>query len=245
MAKLVLNSCRIFAGGTDLTGVSNRTTFTGEVEPKETTNFGSGGWKEFIGGLASAAVDGGGQWEAGTAANVDDQAWADMGSVIPYSVFPVDANEGSVGYFMSTLRDNYTFFGALGDVAAWTATGKSSWPAARGLSLEAPGTARTVTGSGTAVQLGAVPAGQRLYAALHVLSVAGTGSPTLTVRVQSDTVGFPSPTTQIAFTAATAIGGQIARTAVGAITDDYVRADWTISGSSPSFLFVVTCGIAV
>lgn len=242
---LVLTSTRIFAGAADLTGNSNKVELSTEVEEKDVTNFASGGWKECRGGLASGAATAAGQWEAGDASKVDDETWADLGAVIPFSVFPVDANEGSLGYFLSSLRSQYTFFDAVGEVAPWSAKVASTWPVVRGQSLEAPGTARTTTGSGTAVQIGAVPAGKRMYAALHVLSVAGTGSPTLTVRVQSDTSGFPSATTQLTFTAATAIGGQILRTAPGAITDDWWRADWTISGTNPSFLFVVVAGISI
>ena len=120
----------------------------------------------------------------------------------------------------------------------------SAWPVVRGTSLHPPGTARTATGNGTAVQVGAVASGRQMYAALHVLSVSGTATPTLTVKVQSDTVGFGSATDQITFTAATAVGGQISRVA-GPITDDYWRASWTISGTNPSFLFVVVVGTAV
>jgi hypothetical protein len=224
------------------------------VEEKDVTTFlpvadPDSGWKKVIGGLASGKISGGGNWDpapsASTLAGLDDTIFGALGTVIPHSVYPAEATEGNVGYFSSVLAKSYMFLGGVGDVASWTLDDMSAWPVVRGASLEAPGTARIVTGSGTAVQLGAVSATKRLYAALHVLSISGTATPTLTVRVQSDTVGFPSPTTQLTFAAATTVGGQILRTNTGAITDDYYRVDYTISGTNPSFLFVVTAGIAV
>jgi hypothetical protein len=106
------------------------------------------------------------------------------------------------------------------------------------------GTARTTTGTGTGIQLGAVTAAQRMYCNLHVLSISGTGTPTITVKLQSSVDNtFASPTDRIVFTAATALGGQ-ASSALGAITDQWWRAQWTISGTNPSFLFAVSAGIA-
>ncbi len=174
---------------------------------------------------------------------VDDASWAGLGGLGPWTVSPDGATVGGLAYLTWALRGSYTLGGEVGDVAPWSADAKGSWPLARGVIAHPPGTARTSTGDGTAVQLGAVPAGQRLYAALHVLSAAGT-TPSLTVTVQSDDAsGMASPTTQLTFAAATGRGGQILRTTGGAITDTYYRASWTISGTSPSFLFLVSFGI--
>lgn len=245
----VLTGCRIFAGGLDLTGYSNKTSLEPEYEEKDVTTFlpitdPNFGWKKCIAGLGSAKVTGGGHRDI-TFATQDELTWTNFGSVIPHSVYPADANEGSLGYFTSVLAKSYTFGGAVGDVDAWAIDDMSAWPVVRGASLEAPGTARIASGNGTAVQIAAVSASQHLYAALHVLSVVGTGGPTLAVKVQSDVDNsFGSPADQITFTTASAAGGQIARVA-GPITDTWFRVNYTITGSTPSFLFVVTCGIAV
>jgi hypothetical protein len=246
----VLTSVRMFAGGYDLTGYSNKAEFSTEVEEKDATTFlpssdANCGWKKVIGGLGSGSIKASGLWDADPTIVIDDIAYPALGTIVPFSIYPVDTAEGSLGYFTQTLEKNYTFLGAVGDVAPWSLEEDSTWPVVRGQSLEAAGTARTTTGTGTAVQIGAVPAGKQLYAALHVLSIAGTGTPTLTVVVQSDNaVGFPSPATSLTFAAATTVGGQILRVA-GPITDDWARVSFTISGSTPSFLFVVTAGISV
>ncbi|MGW4102309.1 hypothetical protein [Streptomyces sp. NPDC004976] len=244
MAKTVLLDVRTFAGGLDLTGVSNKIELSTEVEDKETTNYGSQGWKEHLGGLASAELSGEGQWEAGDPSKVDDASWSQLGGVGAWSVSANNiAAVGGLAYLMRALRADYKVGEAVGEVAPWTSTAKSNWPLIRGVFAHPPGTARAATGSGTGQELGAVTAGQRLYAALHVLSVAGT-TPSLTVEVESsadDT--FASPTTRLAFDAAAAVGGQILRTDGTAITDTWWRVAWTISGDTPSFLFAATLGI--
>lgn len=243
MSKFVLLNARLFAVGADLTGASNKIELTSEIEDKETTNYYSAGYKEVIGGLGTAEVSAEGQWEAADSSKVDDAMWARLGGVGPWTACPDNAAVGDLAYLTQCLTASYALGGAVGDIAPWTGKGASSWPLVRGQMAHPAGTARTSTGTGTAVQLGAVPAGKRLYAALHVLSVAGT-TPSITARIESDNaVGFPSATTQLTFTAATAAGGEALRTSGSAITDDWFRVAWTISGTTPSFLFATSFGI--
>lgn len=244
MGKFVLTDVRLFTGGADLTSASNKVEVKSQVEEKDATNYASGGWEELLGGLASAEIAAEGQWEAGAPGLVDDVSWLGLGGVGPWSMGPQGPAVGSLAYFTNALRADYTVGEAVGEIAPWAATGKSSWPLVRGQFAHPPGIARTATGTGTAIQLGAVPAGKRLYAALHVLSVAGTAGPSLTARVESDdAAGFASPATALTFAAATAPGGQLLRTTGTAITDTYVRLAWNIAGTTPSFLFAAAVGV--
>ncbi|MER6331860.1 hypothetical protein ABT298_21500 [Streptomyces sp. NPDC001034] len=244
MSKFILTDVRLFTSGADLTSTSNKVEVTTKVEEKETTNYGSQGYKELIGGLASAETASEGQWEAGDPGKVDDAAWAQLGGIGPWSVGPAGAAVGSLAYFTKMLRCDYKLGDAVGEVAPWTSGGKSAWPLVRGQFAHPPGTARTADGTGTGLNLGAVAAGKRLYAALHVLSVAGTAAPALTARVESSADNtFASPTTRLTFTAASAAGGQILRTGGSAITDTWWRVAWSITGTGPSFLFASTVGI--
>ncbi|MDX3047557.1 hypothetical protein PV378_13745 [Streptomyces scabiei] len=242
--KTILTNVRCFAVGVDLTGNSNKIELSSEVESKDATNYASNGWGEVLGGLASAELSAEGQWEAGDPSKVDDASWSQLGALGPWSVSAnTAAAVGDLAYLMYGLRSDYKLFDAVGEVAPWTGTAKSAWPVARGQFAHPPGTARTATGTGTGLQLGAVAAGDRLYAALHVLSVAGT-TPSITVRVESDdNSGFSSATTRLTFDAATAAGGQMMRTDGTAITDTWWRMAWTISGTTPSFMFVGALGI--
>jgi hypothetical protein len=247
MSKFTLSNVRLFTAGADLTTVNNKVELSPEVDQKDSTAFTPTGdvWQEVLGGIRSSKLSAAGQWEADdlVLGKVDDTAWAALGSVGACTVCPATASVSSLAWLSGYLETNYVLGGSVGDVAPWTFNATGNWPLVRGVVAHDPGTARTTTGTGTSIQIGAVPTGKSLYAALHVLSVAGT-TPSLTVAIQSDNAtGFPSPVTSLTFNAATSKGGQILR-AAGPITDDWVRVSWTISGTTPSFLFLVSVGIA-
>lgn len=243
MAKSVLTDVRLFAVAADLTGASNKVEISAEVEEKDTTNYASQGWKEVIGGLASSEITGEGQWEAGDPGRVDDASWAQLGGAGPWSVCPDGAAVGALAYLTRAMRADYEQSGGVGDLAAWKSKATGAWPLVRGQVAHPPGSPQTATGTGTALQLPVLATGQRLYAALHVLSAAGT-TPGITARVESDdSAGFASPTTRLAFDAASGPGGQILRTDGTAVADTWWRVAWTITGTTPSLMFVSTLGI--
>lgn len=249
MAKHILKGVRLFAGGVDLTGQSNKVELSAEYEEKDTTTFGSTDasgeiWKEVVAGLGSASAQASGFWEAGDASKVDNDMWSTLGAIGPWTICPLAATDGSLAYVLSALRTSYSLLGAPGEVAPYAAQAKSTWPLARGKVIHPVGTARSTTGTGTITQLGAVATGRSMYVSLHVVSASGT-TPSLTVAIQSAaTVGFGSPTTRATFTAATTPGGQVTRI-TGPVTDEYWRVSYTISGTTPSFLFACAAGIAV
>jgi len=242
VGRLVLLNARIFNGGADLTAQSNKIELSAEVEDKDTTNFGSSGFKEVIGGLFSSTISAEGYWEAGDASKIDDQAFGSLGGIETWTVGPDGAAVADLAYLTKALTTSYKLGGAVGDVAPWTAEAAGAWPVVRGRFAHPPGTARTATGTGTGQQLGAVTSAQSLYAALHVLSVAGT-TPSITVAIESSADNtFASPTTVLSFAAANAASDQITRV-TGPITDTWFRPKWTITGTGPSFLFVASIGI--
>jgi hypothetical protein len=255
--KSTLANVRLYSGGCDLTGAANKVEVSSECESKPVTNFGSVDangyiWEAVLGGLFETKMSGEGQWEAGDASKVDDSSFAALGTTGAWSALPRFAGApsasaptyGDLAYLTKALAKKYAFGGALGDVAPWSVDWTGTAPVARGAVMHPPATARTATGTGTDVVLGALPAGKSLWVCLHVLSVADATA-TLTVAIESDdNSGFTSPTTRTTFTGATAISGQTAQiTAAG--TDNHWRAKWTVTGgSTPSFLFLVTAGIA-
>lgn len=251
LTPTVLVDCRIYFDSAELTGHSNKVDVKSTVEDLDRTTFSSGGWKERKNGLVDSEFKLEGFNQAGDLSYPDDTFWANLGvSTKPLTFVPKPTTilsppaVGDLSYLSRVLEVNYAPGGEVGKLWAWTADMSGNWPLARGVVLHPQGTARTTTANGTGVQLGALSATQRLYATLHVLGISGTATPTITVKIQSDdNAGFSSPTDRITFTAATAIGGQ-ALSVDGAITDDYWRAQWTISGTNPSFLFAVSAGIA-
>lgn len=246
MSKLVLLDSRLFVAGVDLSGQGNKIEISEEWEAQKTTNWRSGGAEENLAGIGKVEASAEGQWEAGDPSKVDDAMWAGRRVIEPWSVAgqgDSDLAPGGLMYLAKLLRTKSTIWGGVGEVSGWSASAKGSGALVRGVSAHASGVPRTATGTGTSIQIGAVPAGRSMYANLHVLSIAGTATPTITVQVQSDdATGFPSTTVRGSFAAKTAIGGEQIKIP-GPITDDWWRVTWTISGTTPSFLFLASLGI--
>jgi hypothetical protein len=249
MGKNVLLNTRLFTGGVDLTTRNNKAELAASVEEKDATAFNPDPdvltFKEVLGGIISATINADGQWEAGDASKVDDALWLELGGLSAWTLYPLSAVPGQLAYLAKAMQGSYKLGGQIGDVASWTAAMASSWPIPRGIGLHNPGTARIADGAGTAFQHVAVPAGKNLYATAHLLSVAGTATPTITLAVESDTADdfTGSETEQISFDPMTALGGQILRVP-GPITDTWFRPTWTITGTGPSFLFALAIGVA-
>jgi hypothetical protein len=248
MGKLILLDARLFVGAADLSGQSNKIELSSEIEEKDVTNWKSGGAKELLGGIESVSIAAGGQWEAGDPGKIDDQQWASRRVLDAWTMgatSAVDTGVGALAYLTKALRTSINLLGAVGDVAPWEASAVGSWPLVRSEFAHPSGVARTTTGTGTALNLGAMSAGQRLYGSLHVLSVAGS-APTIDVVIASDTVqAFSgSPETRITFPQLAEPDGTVLRTSAGAHADSWYRAQWTISSAGgESFLFVVALGI--
>lgn len=245
MAQFVLLNARIFAGAADLTSHANQVNVTAEINEANVTNFASNGWKESLGGLASTTLDGSGQWEAGDPGLVDNQTWDTLSNraIHPWTIAPQSAAVGELTWFTQVLRTSYKLFSTVGEVAPWEANASGTVPLLRGTSGHPPGVVETADGAGQGLNLGDVGSGQRIWSALHVLSVAGS-SPTLDVTIESDEDdSWGSPATQITFDTATTVGAQFASTS-GPISDTWWRVSWAITGSSPEFQFLTTLAIA-
>ncbi|MEV0227981.1 hypothetical protein [Nonomuraea sp. NPDC050786] len=253
MAGFVLRDCRLFAGPVDLTSVNNQVMLSCELEQRPTTAFGDAGWRTLLGGLFSTGIDAAGQWEAGVDAAaavmpVDPASWDGLvgRQAHPWTACPESADVGSLAWFTAAQRSSYKLGGEVGQVAPWEAKAASSGPLLRGVVVHAPGVPRSTAGAGPGSNRGPLSASQRLYAAVHVLSVTGTASPSITVRVESDSDNtFATPTTRATFSAASAAAGrgQLVQVA-GPVTDTWWRVAWTVTGTAPEFLFLAAFGVA-
>lgn len=162
---------------------------------------------------------------------------------VPVTVSPESGAAGDVAVFLQSIQTVYQVGAQVGEILPFTVNASARGiPAISGRVFVAAGN-KTATGSSGIIQLGAVGATQKVYAALHVLSRSGT-SPTLDVTVKSaSVVGFGSPATRLTFPQAIAAGYGWQQLA-GAITDQFWRVDYTIGGSAaPTFNFVVVVGI--
>jgi hypothetical protein len=112
---------------------------------------------------------------------------------------------------------------------------------------DATATAMTSCGVGTAYDVGAVTAGEELYAGLHVLT-SSTGG--MVVRIQgSSSSGFGAGkfTSHVTFSAQTSLGGQWATPlSTGTVTSteqQFWRAEWGMTTSGESYKFLPWMGI--
>lgn len=174
--------------------------------------------------------------------SLDAQLWSQIGAAVPTTILPAGTTDGSVAYLMSALQLGYIpIDSTIGETAMAAISGNGSGACARGLLMHTP-TARTATGTGTAFQLGAVSASQRVWAALHVQAASGT-TPTLVIKLQSSATAGGTYTDRVTFSTASTTGSEWA-SALGAITHTWWRVTWTITGTSPSFTFGVSAGIS-
>lgn len=234
-----------FVGSEEVAQFAKSATLTNSCVALDSTSLATTGWVTVFGGNKSGAFDLSLMSDMADD-GLDERLFAYFAAADVPQSFVIGSADGSLGYTWKALGTSYTpMEGAPGALAMARYAGVSSTgPIARGLLIH-PTTARTSSSTGTAYQIGAVSATQRLYASLHVLSVSGT-SPTLDVIVQSDTVGFASPTSRVTFTQETAATANYQASSVaGAITDTEWRVSYTIGGTgSPTFSFVVIVGIA-
>jgi hypothetical protein len=213
------------------------------LETQDSTTFGSAA-RRFAGGLFTADLTAGGYADM---TGYDSSLLTNFRarSAVVASV-TADSADNSVAYTFAAINHELTpLSGSVGDMAAVSvgATTRDAYGAIRGnilLPLAARGTGSS---TGTARQLGAVSATQRVFSALHVTAASGT-TPTLDVTVRSDdAVGFPSGVIRTTHPQFTTTGSDI-QSAAGPFTDDWWRVAYTIAGTTPSFTFVVIVGIA-
>jgi hypothetical protein len=245
LTPLVMVDCRIYLASADLTGFSNKQEWSSDIEDLDKTTFASGGAKERTGGLFDTTANVDCFWQAGDKSMPDDAFWDNLGvATVPYTVVPTLGTVGSLAYLTRMLECSIKpLSGDVGKLLKASGELKGNWPPIRGTVLHPQGTARSTTGTGTAQQLGALSATQSLYVNLHALSVSGT-TPSLTVKIQSDdNSGFTSATDRGTFNAETALGRGQTMKIDGAVTDDWWRVAFTISGTTPSFLFACAAGI--
>lgn len=240
MSVQILRDSKLFLDGYDFSGDMSALALAYGAELQDNTTFGMD-TRSRLGGLKTVTVQHEGFWNGG-ANGVDDVLFGKIGvASVPMTIAPMTGAEGELAYSFLSNLGQYTPGATVGEMLRFSVSGEASGELVRGSILL--NATKTLTGNGTAFNVGAASSTQKLYAALHVIAASGT-SPTLDVKVQSDDAsGFGTPTDRITFSQATAIGSQWATPVNGAITDNWWRINYTIGGTGPSFTFVVFIGI--
>lgn len=236
MAAFALTNVQLLLGGTELGPFSGGFATAAETQMQTANNFAALGYEVKLPGLvtASATITGHSDYAVGAVSDVFDST--QIGDQFAFSVLPLGSASvaGDPAIFMrGVLGKIAALTGAVGSVAdfAMDLTGDSAevdGQVAMPLALRGALT-------GTSVQMGAVTATRRLWAALHVTGGTFTN---LAVTIGSDNaVGFPTSTTQITFSTVSAAGWQFASVA-GPITDDWFRAVSTIGSGTATYAVV-------
>lgn len=242
MAPQVLTDVRLYVGEYDLSGDHVSVALSYSAELLDDTVFGDT-TRSRAGGLKTVGLSGEGFWSGG-AGLVDAVLFDKIGLAdVPVTVAPAGETLANDAYLFRANAGQYAPGATIGELLRFSVSAEGSGGAGvmRGKLLHVG--SETVTGAGAKQVLGAVAAGQSIYAALHVLTVSGT-NPTLDLLLQSDPDGSAGgETTRITFTQATGITSEW-KSLVGAITDTYWRASWTLGGTNtPTFEFVLAVGI--
>lgn len=129
MAVLAFTDCRVEINSVDHSADIANVELDLEGVQLDTTNFGSAGWTEAIGGLKSATVKV--QFQDDFASTtVDDRLWALFNTVVTFRVRPTQSAIGATNpeYQMSILVNELSpISGSVGDLATqdltWPVTG--------------------------------------------------------------------------------------------------------------------------
>lgn len=248
MGSYAANNITTWFSGFDMTGQANSTSLAMSYDALDATVYqpatNTNPSRVRVAGLEDAQLSEVGFWEAG-AGLLDPTAFTALGGASQVVSASSDGAESSVAYMLRSRQFNYEIFGQIGELIPFQltaqsarGTGLSSVAAVRGRVLKTKANVSSTGATGTAFQLGAVSAGQYLYAGLHVFS-AGT---TITGVVESDSDNtFASATTQITFSGVTAAGGYWGTRVAGAITDTWYRL--RITACTGTFSIACTAGI--
>lgn len=119
MAKMILQASYVSLNGTDLSSYASSIELSTEVDEKEVTTFGSGGWKEVLGGLKSGGLSVEFKQDFAVSA-LDSIMWALFGTVVTFEVRAANSAVGTSNpkYTGSVLVKEWSpIGGGVGDVA--------------------------------------------------------------------------------------------------------------------------------
>ena len=242
--------CGLFVNGLDLTGDTNMAKITAAKEVRDRTVFGHSARVRSMAGLGDTQLAAAG-FHNGAAAGQDAAFRANLYSDLINATLIIPAasgiaiSAGDVAWFFQATQAQYETGEAHGNDLLWNLSlqgGASGYPLCFGRALDAGQAAITADGNGTAVEIGAVAAGQYAYALMHVTEVSDGDA--IDVTIESAPAGdFVGATTRFTFAQAAAPGSQFLARIAGPITDTWWRAVYDVTGSGVSIKCAVVLAI--
>lgn len=223
-------SAKVFANGYDLSSYLNSYSVAGEADTAEVSTLGASA-KSYIAGMKDATFSAEGFFAGLTASDIDTRIAAQLGTTTVWTVVFNDA-VGASGYGVRAIDTSYEVGAEIGGAVAVTVEGQSTVGQEAVRVLHALG-AETATGNSASVD-NAVSTSNGAAAYLHVTAASGT-TPSLTVKVQhsADNSTWVDLTTLNAVTSS----NSYQRKTVTGTVNRYLRAYFTITGTTPSFTF--------
>lgn len=234
MAVQIVQALPLWLGSTKLRALARSVELTLDREAVEQTTF-ADSTKVHAAGIRSVSVS----------ATAIADAIQGISPPSPLDVSPSlitigrdsEADGASIFAFVCRMT-SLSFGGSVGDALEPSMELAAEYSAGGSGLILAPAATRTVSGTGTGRQFGALATGASALVGVHVFSVAGT-SPSLSVTLQTDDASaFASPTAVKTVGPISTIGGYY-DVVIGPVTDTWWRATWTISGTSPSIEFAI------
>lgn len=237
MSTDIIRDQKVWFDGYDISGVINSLALDLGRDSVDATVLGND-TRVNKAGLKTAALSLQGFYDA---TPYDEELQGNIGAADKVLTFGATGTEGAAVYFFKPVIGQYSYSGQVGDMFGFSLEAGAAYRMVRGTLME-NNSGITSTADGTARQLGAVTAEQKIYAGLHVISAGGT--PTLDVTIESDASNSfsGSETTRITFSQMTAIGSQWQEVS-GAITDTWWRVAYAVGGTDPDLDFIVSIGI--
>lgn len=233
MAFIHGKETKVYIDSTDLSSYLNTADPTRTADVGETTTFGNDN-KTYIAGEKDATVSFGGFFDSTADSTIQGLVGTnDKVALIGYD--GVDATDKCM--FGKGVTTNYGISSPVGDVVAVTFDLQASGFFSGSILENATVTA---TGNGTARDnTSSTSNGGGAF--IIAETVSGTGTPTLTAKIQhsADNVTYADLVT---FTALTSAGAEVKEIASGTTINRYLKVVYTVSGTTPSFSVIVGLG---
>ena len=239
MAKEILTNAGIWLQQYDLSGSANALAIEGTTETRDCTTFGDG-TRTYAIGPKTAAFSSAGFLDVDIDAGLQSR-WGLTNQTVTLGSTKA---AGAIAFVGNVLVGQYSPNATYGEVWAYSlAASLASRSFGRGRILHS-NTAVIATGTGTVHALRGISAAKKAFATLHVMSITGTATPTITARIESDdAVGFTTPILRGTFTARTTVGAQMIEIDGPILPPEtFWRAAWTITGTTPSFNVLIALG---
>jgi hypothetical protein len=242
MAFAFGTAARVWLDGKQAACAINEINMEVELDEAETTTLCST-IKDYIPGLSEVTVEMEGYYDTNTASPATTlEAWMDgrIGTTFPMTYAPEGGGDiGDPVYIMNGFLQEYSIENTVDEAAAMEMTFRATSGLSRAKVLHTSGTARTATGNGGDTPPGTGNVDNTTSTAfggvgvLQVDTVSGT-TPALVAKIQHSSDGT-TWVDLITFSSQNAVNGEYAT--VSGTVNRYLRALWTISGTTPSFNF--------